>query len=151
MCLGEVVLQAFEGLRLLPTSAVIRTALCEHPLTGRAALLQLSADALARVLRALTVQDARRVLDRLAEETPAGNTLGCFQAIWSVWETGLEASRAKTEWHHALYLYLEASRVTVDVGGPPLRTAALALLCLALPREPLGSPWSHVTDGSRAW
>ena len=115
MCLGEVVLQAFEGLRLLPTSAVIRTALCEHPLTGRAALL-LSADALARVLRALTVQDARRVLDRLAEETPAGNTLGCFQAIWSVWETGLrEASRAKTEWHHALYLYLEASRVTVDV------------------------------------
>ena len=95
MCLGKWYYEAFEGLRLLPTSAVIRTALCEHPLTGRAALLQLSADALARVLRALTVQDARRVLDRLAEETPAGNTLGCFQAIWSVWETGLGGKQSQ--------------------------------------------------------
>jgi len=129
---GKWYYEAFEGLRLLPTSAVLRTVLCEYPRTGSAALLQLPTGTVTRVLRALTVQDARRVLNRMAEETPAGDALCCFQAVWSVWETVVrEASQASNEWHQALHLYLAASRVTADVGGPSLRTAALALLCLA--------------------
>jgi drug/metabolite transporter superfamily protein YnfA len=124
--------EAFEGLRPLPISATLRTAICDQPTVGRAALLQLPASELQQVLRALTASDARRILDGIAADASQEDEVRCLQAAWSVWEsvegtsdTGIE------EWHRALRIYLQASRGMADVGGPPLRGAVLALLCLA--------------------
>lgn len=54
------------GLKPLPTSSAIRTALIEDPVVGRQALERLDAPALARVASALTSQDEALVLDALA-------------------------------------------------------------------------------------
>ncbi len=124
--------EAFEGLRLLPTSATLRTAICAQPATGRAALLRLSPDELKKVVRTLTTQDARRILDALAEDAPPGDEFRCFQAAWAAWKmlTG-ESLAGGEEWHNALRLYLGASLESADVGGLPLRAATRALLRLA--------------------
>jgi hypothetical protein len=124
--------EAFEGLRSLPTSATLRTAICDQPAMGRAALLRLSSDELTKTIRTLTTQDARRILDSLAEDAPAGEEFRCFQAAWSVWDGEAWGSSARDEaTRDVLCLYLAASRGSPDVGGIPLRTAALALLRLA--------------------
>jgi hypothetical protein len=122
----------FEGLRLLPTSATLRTAICEQPALGLAALLRLSTDALKKTVRTLTTQDARRILDTLAEATPGSEEFHYFRAAWAAWERlAGESLAAGEEWRNALRLYLSASMEEADVGGLPLRGAVLALLCLA--------------------
>jgi hypothetical protein len=130
---GKWYYESFEGLRLLPTSAVLRTAICEEPAVGQAALLQLTADELQKVLRALTVQDMRRILEGLAENAPASEELRCFQAVWAVWPTlpGVSFS-AGEEWRSALRLYLAVRLAQADIDGLPLLMAVLALLRLAL-------------------
>jgi hypothetical protein len=141
--------EAFAGLRPLPTSAVLRTAICEQPALGQAALLHLSAVELKQVLRALTLHDARRILDSLAEHAPLGGEFDGFQAVWSAWPAVPEEDRQgyrppTDDWRSALRLYLEASRRAEQVGGVPLRTATLAILrlawCLATPARTVGFP-----------
>jgi hypothetical protein len=121
---------------MLPTSATLRTAICQQPPLGQAALLELSPLELRQVLHVLTLQDARRILDSLAEHTPAGGEFDSFQAVWSAWPALPVEDRqgyrpSADDWHSALHLYLEASRRAGQAGGLPLRTATLALLCLA--------------------
>lgn len=120
--------EAFEGLKVLPVSATLRTAICEHPATGREALHQLAADELKRVLRALTAHDAHRILDSFTGDATAGEEFRCFQAAWSAWGA---VDGAGDEWRNALGLYLATNRDRGDVGGLPLRAAVLALLRLA--------------------
>ena len=104
----------------------------DQPASGRDALLELSSDALKKVLCALTTQDARTIVDCLAAPAPAGDALRCFEAVWAAWQTiDWDAFAAVDEWRNVLRLYLDASRDHVDVGGLPLQTAALALLRLA--------------------
>lgn len=123
--------ESFEGLRPVPTSAALCTAICEQPAAGLEALLQLPAGELKSVLRALSPQDARRIFDHVAKEAAAGDASRCLQAAWSSWETVEWGSfAAAEEWRNALRLYVAARR-RGGVGGPPLRTAALALLRLA--------------------
>lgn len=129
---GKWYYEAFAGLRPLPTSAVLRTAICEQPALGQAALLHLSAVELKQVLRALTLHDAQRVLDRLAEDASPGEAIRCFQAVWSVWQTLPVDSFGTDEERAALGLYLAASRADAQAGGLPLRTAVGSLLRLAL-------------------
>ncbi len=129
---GKWYYESFAGLRLLPTSAALRTAILDRPAIGQEALLELSTDALQKTLGALTTQDARTIVDRLAAAAPAGEALRCFQAAWAVWQTVVgDTCAAADEWRHALRLYLATSREHVDVGGLPLKTAVLALLRLA--------------------
>lgn len=133
---GKWYYESFAGLRMLPTSATLRTAICEQPPLGQAALLELSPLELGQVLHALTLQDVRRILDSLAEHTPAGGEFDSFQAVWSAWPALPAEDRqgyrpSADDWHSALHLYLEASRRAGQAGGLPLRTATLALLRLA--------------------
>jgi hypothetical protein len=124
--------ESFAGLRLLPTSAALRTAILDRPATGQEALLELSTEALQKTLGALTTQDARTIVERLAATAPAGAALRCFQAAWAAWQTVVwDTLAAADEWRHVLRLYLAASREHVDVDGLPLKTAVLALLRLA--------------------
>jgi hypothetical protein len=129
---GRWYYESFAGLRLLPTSAALRTAICDQPDTGRAALLQLADDGLSQVLRALGAQDARRILDNLAESVSAGDELRCCQTAWAAWQT-IEARlfNVGDEWRQALYLFLAANREREDAGGMSLKNASLALLRLA--------------------
>ena len=120
---GKWYYEGFEGLRPLPVSAALRTAVCEQPATGREALRLLQPFELDHVLRALSAQDTLRVLDRFAETDASGDEFLCFQAVWSIW-----TFQVGEDWRNALRLYLDASRDTI--GGLPLRAAALALLRL---------------------
>src|ERR1044072_1618756 len=74
--------ESFAGLRLLTTSATLRSAVCNEPETGPAALLQLDDHELKRVLRALTEQDARRILDHLAANADASDEGRCCEGAW---------------------------------------------------------------------
>ncbi|NOT54931.1 MAG: hypothetical protein HOP18_10025 [Deltaproteobacteria bacterium] len=124
--------ESFAGLRLLPTSAALRTAIVDRPTSGRAALLELSPDELKKVLCALTTQDARTIVDRLAAAAPSGDALRCFEAVWATWRTiDWDSFASVDEWRNVLRLYLAVSRDHLDVDGLPLQTAVLALLRLA--------------------
>ncbi len=120
---GKWCYEGFEGLRSLPLSAALRSVVCEQPATSREALRLLHPFELDNLFRALSAQDARRILDRFAETDASGDDLGCFQAVWSIW-----TFQAGEDWSNALRLYLDAGRE--NVGGLSLRAAALALLRL---------------------
>ena len=121
--------QPFDGLRLLPASAALRTAIGNESAIGYVALLQLPSNALEKVLRVLTAQDARRVLESIADGASSGDEIGCFVALWKAWEgAGLGRLEAVEEWRNALRLYLAAGRNDAKLSGPTLRAASLALL-----------------------
>lgn len=124
--------ESFAGLRPLSTSAALRTAICDEPETGRAALLQLTDEGLSHVLRALGAHDARRILDNLSESATTGDEFRCCQMTWAAWQT-IEGRLFDVgdEWHQALYLFLAANRGQEDAGGLSLKNASLALLRLA--------------------
>jgi hypothetical protein len=129
---GKWYYEPFDGLRMLPTSAALRTAICEQPATGFAALVQLPANELEKVLRVLTAQDARRILESIASDGQNKDEDRCLQALWTAWETAqLGPLQASEEWHNALRLYLDVCRDGLELSGPTLRTTALALLRMA--------------------
>ena len=129
---GRWYYESFDGLHLLPTSAALRTAVCDKPDTGHKALLQLAGSELKKVLRALAPQDARRILDSLAENETEGDDFRCCQAAWAAWQViEMDLHDSSDEWQGALQLYLAASREQVGAGGVTLKKGTLALLRLA--------------------
>jgi hypothetical protein len=136
---GRWYYESFAGLRLLPTSAALRTAVCKEPETGQEALWQLTNDELKQVLRTLTTQDARRILETLAEHATVGDELRCCQAAWEAWQLiAADISAVAEEWRQALHLYLAASREREEAEGLNLKRATIALLRLA--RRLAGAP-----------
>jgi hypothetical protein len=122
----------FAGLRLLPLSSAVRTALIEQPLIGQEALLLLAADERRAVLRGLSARDARWVLDAIANATPDSEEQRCFTEAWSTWQHGeMGPLDAEDEWRNALALYLWTRQKYPAIGGAALRTAARTLLCFA--------------------
>src|SRR5205823_6788581 len=93
---------------------------------------QLPANDLAKVVRALTAQDARRIMDSIASHGQNNAEDRCLQALWTVWETAaLGPLQASDEWQNALRLYLAVCRAGAEFSGFTLRCMALALLRLA--------------------
>ena len=122
---------SFEGLRMLPVSAAIATAVRNDVETSLPALLQLSAKDVAKVLDALSAQGARGVLDAIAEQRPALDETQCFEELWNTWQRDeSQFLYATNELSCALRLYLEVER-REHAGGPTLQRAALALVRLA--------------------
>jgi hypothetical protein len=135
----------FQGLRLLPVSAAVRTAVLDEPETGLAALAHLPDDALARVVRTLTVQDARLLLERLSGRGPTTDEARCFQVAWQRLQgRALQGFLAMAEPHAGLLLLVHTLRDEPDLAGPSLRMAAAALVRLA--HRLLGST---AQDGAR--
>jgi len=119
----------FDGLRLLPTSATLRTALCFQPALGRAALLQLND--LAKVLQVLTAQDARRIIEKLDTDAEGKDEESCLQAIWEVWDRAeLGPLQVGDEWLNVLKLYLSTVKNYGELAGETLKITARALLRL---------------------
>ena len=122
--------QEFDGLRSLSTSAALRTAVCDEPSTGLAALLKLSGRSADRVLAALTAGDAARILDRLPQETQGGEVE--FGRLWMTWnEIGLGVSSEEAVPRVALRLVLETCRRYPGGAGGDLGAMAQALVRLA--------------------
>ncbi len=125
---GRWYYRQFEGLRLLPASSAIRTALTGDPATGLSALLTLPLSNLAAVLRAMTVADARRVLEQLSmgDET--------------------DDARCLEEPHQALQLFVMACKEEAGLAGPSLRRAALAHLSSRVAGSPdkVGDLWPQM-------
>lgn len=129
---GKWYYESFAGLRPLSTSAALRTAICDQPDTGQEALLQLADHELKRVLRILTSQDARRILDSLAAQKVGASQFQCCEAAWAVWRSSPPDSfTSADEWCQVLHLFVTASREQPDAGGVALKKASMALVRLA--------------------
>src|SRR5438105_7796504 len=75
--------ESFAGLKALPTSSALRTAVCDDASSGREALQALSPIELGQVIRCLTSADARRILDSLAESEAVADEFRAFEAAWA--------------------------------------------------------------------
>jgi hypothetical protein len=121
----------FHGLRPLPSSAALRTAICDDAESGLRALLALSDWERRRVLEALSPRDARRVLDVLPAGAVADDDDG-WDALGAAWDAlPPYAPAVADEPLVALELYLRACANTRARAGPRLRERALALVRLA--------------------
>jgi len=119
---------SLHPLLMLPTSAAIRTAVCDRPATGGDALRRLSVNAQDQLLTALNVQDARRILDFLSETDVCGDRAESFDgAVMASLENAPRFCAADAI--DGLRLYLASFR-SPQRSGTALRDAALALVCL---------------------
>src|ERR1700752_1313428 len=104
---GRWYYESFSGLRLLSTSAALRSAICDRPGIGRDALLLLSNHELDGVLRALTKQDVVRVLDRISESETNATEFECCQLAWSAAADSLGGDlKSADQWQLVLRLFL---------------------------------------------
>jgi hypothetical protein len=123
--------ESFTGLNPLPLSAALRTAICDEIATGKMALSLLATAELQRVVHSLTLQDARQVLQRLAEERSAGEEFRCREAVVrAIPKNAVALAKLGDEWRRALYLFIAVSREDKELGGAPLRNAALSTVRL---------------------
>lgn len=133
--------ESFDGLRILPTSAAIRTAVCDELEMGLDALLKLTSRERVSVLQMLTAQDTRRIVNSLAVHSSNKGEQGAFLAVWRVWEAAqLDPLQIDRLWYNTLQLYLAACAEDTQIAGPALQTAVQAMLCLARCLPSLGTP-----------
>jgi hypothetical protein len=128
---GRWYYESFAGLRLLTTSAALRTAVCASPDVGRDALLLLSEAESKSLLHALTRQDVRRVFDSVADTDARVGQSECFQLVWKAWDYVAADLKSSDDGLLALRLFLRASRERHEVIGPALKAASIALVSLA--------------------
>lgn len=122
---------SFEGVRLLPRSAAIRTALLRDAPTGAAALATLPATQTALVAGALSDHDARRVLDAIAGTGEADADVAAITMLLAAHRAlGAPAPRADDEERWALQVVVQCLRA-----GARLSRAA-AELARAMARLP---------------
>jgi hypothetical protein len=122
--------RSFEGFKVLPLSAAIRTAVLAEPATGLSALLSMPRGALATVLGKLGDHDATRVLDGFIALDGTGasdeRTVAALVAARS--DPAVAAMDATAA--AALALYLDALRIDGECGGPRLAELVSALVAL---------------------
>lgn len=111
----------FSGLRMLPTSAALRTAICDDASIGLAALHRLPLPMLKQIVLHLSDADATRILEALGangrtetEEVCYERARGALVRLGSILEPISEAESA-------LLLYVDASR---GADGSPLLAEA---------------------------
>ena len=126
---GRWYYESFFGLRMLPTSAALRTAVCDRAERGREALLQLRSAELKNVLRALNRQDARLILESLTQ----GVTDDSFDSSEMAWSLSrlvdADSVNGLDEWDRALYLYLSVAREQKEPGLQSMDAVLSLLRC----------------------
>jgi hypothetical protein len=121
--------RSFEGVKVLPLSAAIRTAVLADPGSGLSALLSMPRGALATVLAKLSDHDATQVLDAFASlGKSAVSPTGLVPMLAAVRRESTFATMAAPA--AALTLYVAAVRLSEDCGGPRLAELSKALRSL---------------------
>lgn len=121
----------FKGLRMLPTSAAMRTALTRDACEGLAALHAMPAPDVAGTLSAMTRGDARRVTDALFAAGPAHSD-SLARALVHTWSAGtFSAATSDEEPGCTLLLCIELARGYVRFVGHALAESARGLIRLA--------------------
>src|SRR5437588_275467 len=104
----------------------------EQIASALAALLRLTVKELSCVVRALSVQDARRIVESLAHDATSGTEAGCFQALSEVWESAeLGPMQAAEQWRNTLRLFVCVLRGSAVSARLSLVGEARAMLRLA--------------------
>ncbi len=133
---GQWYYREFIGLKLLPISAAIRTAILDDPQTGLNALLELKSGERAQVIGKLTANDARRILKTLAglESADDAEPNNLFAEVLTAAQeySGCESFQANTPWQSALGFYLHVITKDLRYGGNALYKTALAVTTLDL-------------------
>jgi hypothetical protein len=122
---GRWYYEPFSGLRALPASAALRTAICAEAATGLAALFELPRHQLRVVLQMMTESDSGRVMRELSQRGLGAEQAACQAAVRDV-SASLPAF-AGGESRLALALFLEACRTTPGLAGSNLMAAAVEL------------------------
>jgi len=108
----------FEGLRMLPTSAALRTALSADPALGLSAMQQLPRSARRRAAEAMTTADCRRVLHEFGLLPDRGTLDAALSALAEEWSDGHRPDREDAA---AVWLFATVSGNTL--GGATLERA----------------------------
>lgn len=139
----------FDGLRMLPTSAAIRAALCDRPETGLRALHSVGDAHLRAIVKALSAADAGRVLSQLGSRAGSSSDGECAAALSKSWPGGHGLASLDLE-AAALLLFAHASRDCPELAGVVLRDLALSGSFLArwLAAQPLDA--GELLDALRA-
>jgi hypothetical protein len=129
---GKWYYQNFDGLRLLPLSASLRTAICDDGNEGLRALLALENYQLNAILRSISSRDAQRVLERLMEVgNPTSNEDACLRVLLTVCrEARPYHLKTLEEPNDALGLCLAVCRIHVELMTPTLTRVATSLVRL---------------------
>jgi hypothetical protein len=120
----------FFGMRMLSTSAALRTAIGNSPETGLRALHLLSHDQLRSILKSLNINDARRVLSSLAYGAGTATESECVPLIVDAWNAGGKSQFPDVE-RLSLLLFIRVTQERPDLAGEGLRAMAVAACCLA--------------------
>jgi len=119
---------AFEGLKLLPAAAALRTAIVEDAARGAEALARLSPREAAAVVGTLGRSESVRVLEALAEGPCACDAAAACEAVVSALEG--EAALPDDDATATLTLFVAARRADRAASGAPLRRACGAAVGL---------------------
>jgi hypothetical protein len=138
----------FDGLRSLPLSAALRTAVCREPLIGLEALQQMTDSAIRRVLGALTEHDAKWILNETAREDRPERQLNLEQ----INPQPMLRFALDGENRAALHLYLRLSKQHPEAAGMRLKNVVIALVSLTrclrdAPHSQQSSIISALADG----
>jgi hypothetical protein len=145
---GQWYYRAFGGLSALPTSAALRTAICESAAEGLAALHGLGGQELLHVIGALSAHDAVRVLDSVAAVDALDELATCFRSAWATWGAMRDLLAPLDAAQAALALCVRTSmpgqQATLN-----LHTASKAIVRLARALERQAPLTHHSMDGLR--
>lgn len=138
---GKWYYEAFEGLRFLPTSAAIRTAVLDHSTTGLAALQYLSSADFRQVLSALAVHDARLLVEQLARAGAVCDDESATRAVRDQWRRDRAEHSTRLEfWKAVLNLFVAVSRERPAMVGPTLMQSIKGVVRSAEKTETTSSP-----------
>lgn len=135
--------QPFAGLRMLPTSTALRSALEQKPGEGLAALAHLRMDELEKVLSSLNETDARRLLITFGNSvttSDADNFNSSYQDAFNIlWETWHTPRRSLCESAEVILHYVPVSSTCSSTSSATLIRSAAALTRLL--RRSKHEPW----------
>lgn len=129
---GKWYYRQFDGLRMLPSSAALRTALCDSHNKGLDALIQLPDRDLVKVIQVLTPGDAQRILAHFAGQgdgaADADICMGVFVSVMG--QRPDLAFQGENDMSTALRLTVEACRKVHGLSGTVRMDLALATVRL---------------------
>ena len=143
--------ESFAGLKALPLSSALQTAITDDIATGKEALRSLTTHDLEKVVQSLTSQAARQVLGQLASSGSTGNEIDCFQTVSSAaTKSAAELAKLGDEWQRALYLFIAVTDEHKARSGSSLKNAALAMAAAREPFSKIAGAEAQVLPGSRS-